>query len=252
MAKKQSNTVIPSELVSALAKLAEEAVPIQEWITGSHKEFKPSESPLPWRPAAGSPGLKTEQLKVVEYLEQYWQQLEIAEKPLVKRLRDLQEQPSDEFFSKAWRKRRALNSDSVFGAVHSDNVPFRESDEATGEHHIVGRIEFLRGCWEPLLEAIRQYDPDHGPTGSSDWKGFMKWLHRGEFGPRLSEFVHVFAADVLRALMNQDHLLLNHPQKSALLIELGEGRRPDAERGAHTVEEVAKAVQTLERLIDAP
>ena len=62
MAKKLANQVVPAELIPALANLAEEAVPLAEWIKGPHKDFQPNET-VPWRPSAGSPDLSTRQLQ---------------------------------------------------------------------------------------------------------------------------------------------------------------------------------------------
>jgi hypothetical protein len=251
MAKK---TFIPANLRDALSELAEAVVPLDKWT--KEKSYPPMESPVPWRPTTGAPTLSTKALNVVDYLEAYWSQLARDEAPLIERLREVQANPPQNIISTAWRQRRGMSSRGVFGAAESENTPLVELDESTNEHHVVGRADFYRECWEPLRRAIETY-------GSPDWPGLAKWMHRGEFGPRLSEFVHLFAIDVLRAVMNQDSKHVPapaYPYQAAVLIELGEGRRvgmnaslPDGPlSGKHTNEEVAEAVHKLESLIPVP
>jgi hypothetical protein len=143
----------------------------------------------------------------------------------------------------AWRRSRGLADAPKFGVVKSSNVWL-----ADARGHPVSRATFYAACW-PLLKAAVDAKKTRG---SVDWEALARELLANANAqwpstqqPSSSAFVTQFASDMLYALLGM-RTAAPEPWRYAVLIELGEYRRPGNQ---YTPKDTATAVTRFEKAL---
>ncbi len=128
-----------------------------------------------------------------------------------------------------WRRNRGLNSAPKFGIVGSSNIWLTDPNG-----RVISRATFYSSCW-PLLNAVVTARRQTGPP--VDWAALAKDLLAGSAPqwpttsrPGSAAFLIQFAADMLYAMLGIRNPA-PEPWRRAVLIELGEYRKPGGNKG---------------------
>jgi hypothetical protein len=125
--------------------------------------------------------------------------------------------------AQGWRANRGLTNPPQFSVARSANVLILDS-----KGRPLSRREFYALCWLPLRAVIDA----RKPNSPGDWAGLAndlaadqtsQWPNTAD--PRSSTFIRQFVCDVLYAMVGLRNPVAP-PMRYALLVELGEHRRP--------------------------
>ena len=227
---------LTAEQRDLFGKLAAGMFPLDAWIKGPKAYQPPNAAALPWRIPGQS--LSLSDIKVIDFLEALLEADE-ADQVVAERWHELQQHPPAFIgHPKNWRAKHGLNAVQIFGAPDSDNVIIAEEEiNGAGQHRkrATARRHFYELCWPLFLTAVQHFNP----VNPANWGTFAQQLladdHANTHWPqppavepeaftKSSEFIKVFARDVLTAMMGMKNVV-PEPYRTALLIELGEFRR---------------------------
>jgi len=236
------DTALTPELRDILDNLATGLFGLDAWVREANK-YKPPHHELPWR--ATGHVFKPSDLGVIPFFENLLRESsgddDLGVRWAALTADPLRSSPLPD--AKAWRKNRGL-CDPKFGIVKSGNVWL---SNANGR--VISRATFYAGCWQPLLAAVRAKNP----ANDADWAQLASDLFNnnvpqwpGTQQPTSAAFIVQFTSDMLYAMLDQR----NHPKiegwQRAVLVELGEYRRPG---NLYTRDETDAAVDTFEALV---
>jgi len=251
---------VPQNVRPIIPPLAEAVLPVQAWTKQKapprYDQFIPPLPSVSWRPLGGDPTLSTALFEIVRYLEILVDKDDENVK-LAPRWNDIKADPTKFFQNRQgmpsadWRRgRRGLLPQAKFGAFDPDSSNFAFVGQgANNTPTAMSRQDFYDACW-PVLEKAFNFKP---PSTPADWVLFRDNLRTDQFtidwptsSPvKSSGFIRQFTVDVLRACLGQknDAITSNDPlAPRAVLIEVGENRRPD---DAYTVQDAGRAVGTF-------
>jgi hypothetical protein len=224
------------EAHGALLGLAEGLLPMQEWLQDPRKYVPPNAAELPWR---NGEALTHERLQTIEYVE--WliaasdaDDLLLARWDSIK-LNPLAYCPLPS--AREFREGRGLSQAPRFATVEAGNA----LADASGRQ--MSRQQLYNQCSPILIAAVNKAQRRLGPATpppSQFWTTLAQELHRGNCpewrdvagAPQSTLLTEQLLRDVLTALLN-GWLSVPPPWRYAVLIELGEFRRPgnDYSRG---------------------
>jgi len=235
------DTALTPELRDILDNLATGLFGLDAWVRGPNK-YTPPNTELPWR----APGhvFKPSDLGVIPLFENLLRESS-GDDDLGVRWDAITADPlkaSPLPDAKAWRKNRALG-DPKFGIVKSGNVWLTNANGS-----VISRATFYAACWQPLLTVVHAKNP----ANDADWAALAADLFNNNVPqwpttqqPTSAAFTVQFTSDMLYAMLGQR----NNPQfdgwQRALLVELGEYRRPG---NRYTRDNTDAAVDTFEAL----
>lgn len=232
------------DIKAILQNLVRAIFPLTDWLQNRGPGgYVPPDANLPWR----QPGarLSIDDFKVVDFLEDLladsgtdslaarWNKL-IANPP------QLDDHAAD------WRSARGLNPRGKFGILDSDNFLF--SMGADRRKAATTRRQYYEAVWPNLRSVVLAANPQ----SPSDWDKLLGRLRTDDAAlawPRpndaavpvsaASDFIRRLTVDCLFGLLNFSNDELTPPWDAALLIEVGEFRRPNRKVSA---QEAAEAV----------
>ena len=249
-----SNPILTPAQRELLSKLAAGMFPLDAWIKGAKTYVPPNATTLPWR--ASGQSLTLADINVMDFLEAVLQ-ADGDDQTTATRWGKLQNAPP-QFIGhpKNWRVKHGLSTTAKFGAADSDNVIIAEEETDAAGHHqkrATARLHFYELGLPLLLVAVQKTNP-------TDWGAFAQqllvddnakthWPQPPEVEPenftKSSEFIKVFARDILTAMMGMKNPVAE-PFRTALLTELGEFRRAG---NAYTVADTQQAVALFKQKI---
>jgi len=255
---------VPQSVRTIIPPLAEAVLAVQAWIKPKapprYDQFIPKLGSVPWRPGAAEPMLSTANFEIVRYLELLVDG-DGENVALAPRWNTIKADPTKFFQSRSglpaadWRRgRQGLAPGAKFGAFDPDSSNFAfVGQESGGPLKAMSRMEFYEACWGPLTDAL-QFKP---PSDAAGWVAFRDNLRTDQFTVnwptskvvKSSAFIRQFTLDVLRACLGQrnDAITAKDPVwQRAVLIEVGENRRPD---DPYTVQDAGQAVGTFTNAI---
>lgn len=243
-----------TEAREVLLGLAEGMLPLQEWITT--KSYLPSEhATLPWR---NGEKLTHERLRTIAYVE-WLVAASDADDLLLTRWDHIKQEPMAFCplpAARAFRDGRGLSQAPRFATVEAGN----SLADASGRQ--MSRQQLYNQCLPILIATVRAAQKRTGPDAlppfvpppSPFWVELSKELHRNNCrewrgvagAPQSTLLTEQLLRDVLTALLN-GWLDVKPPWRYAVLIELGEYRRPG---NAYTRDQVEAARQAFQDALD--
>jgi hypothetical protein len=231
---------------TTLTGLAEGLLPLQDWVTSeSHRYVPPNATDLPWR--AGEI-LTHERLQTIAYVE-WLVAASDADDLLLARWDHIRQDPLAYCplpSPRAFREGRGLSQAPRFATVESGNA----LADASGRQ--MSRRFLYDQCTPILIETVKEAQKRLGkatPPPSPFWSTLAQELHRGNCpewrgiagAPQSTLLTEQLLRDVLTALLN-GWLDVPPPWRYAVLIELGEFRRPG---NAYARSDVESALQSF-------
>lgn len=237
------DTALTPELRDILDNLATGLFGLDAWVKEATK-YKPPHTALPWR----APGhvFKPSDLGAIPFFENLLRESsgddDLGIRWAAITADPLKASPLPD--AKAWRKNRGLTCDPKFGIARSGNVWLTNANG-----RVISRATFYAGCWQPLLNVVHAKNP----ASDADWATLASDLLNNNvpqwpntLQPTSAAFIVQFTSDMLYAMLGQR----NQPQiddwQRAVLVELGEYRRPGK---GYTRDETDAAVDTFEALV---
>jgi hypothetical protein len=235
-----------------LIGLSEGLLPLQAWIASpEHTYLPPNAHELPWR--NGEP-LTHERLQTITYVE-WLVAASDADDLLLARWDEIRRNP----FAycplpapRAYRERRDLSQAPRFATVESGNALADASGRQMSRRHL------YRQCLPLLTVTFVEAQKRLGTPGANRafWTTLATELHRGNCpewrgiagAPQSTLLTEQLLRDVLTALLN-GWLDVAPPWRYAVLIELGEYRRPG---NAYTRGDVEVALEALKKALAVP
>jgi hypothetical protein len=237
------DTALTPELRDILDNLVTGLFGLDAWVREVNK-YKPPHEALPWR----APGhvFKPSDLGVIPFFENLLRETsgddDLGVRWAAVTADPLRSSPLPD--AKAWRKNRGLTADPKFGIVKSSNVWLTNAGG-----RVISRATFYAGCWQPLLAAVHA----RNPANDADWALLASDLFNnnvpqwpGTQQPTSTAFIVQFTSDMLYALLGQRNQPEIEGWQRAVLVELGEYRRPG---NRYTRDETDAAVDTFETLV---
>jgi hypothetical protein len=218
------------EARAALTGLAEGLLPLQEWVrSAAHVYVPPNAKDLPWR--AGE-SLTHERLQTIAYVE-WLVAASDADDLLLARWDHIRQDPLAYCplpSPRAFREGRGLSQAPRFATVEAGNA----LADASGRQ--MSRRQLYDQCTPILKATVNDAQKRLGPVTpppSGFWTTLAQELHRGNCpewrgvagAPQSTLLTEQLLRDVLTALLN-GWLEVPPPWRYAVLIELGEFRRP--------------------------
>jgi DNA/RNA endonuclease G (NUC1) len=241
----------PADLIEDLAYAL---LPLDQWVAG--KPYHPPQPDLLWRrllaaPPVGDAGPQFEtpltpaRLGIGRFIREILLRSE-QESALIERWSALASSPlthSPHADASRWRAERGLSNEPRFGVLESENVLL----DSRGEH--LSRLRIYGSGLAALAEVVATRRPNHA---DGTWRTLARELYEDSCaewppaaGVESSRFTAQLVHDALRGLFGVAGPA-PEPWKSAVLVELGEYRRPG---NTYTREDVQKASDALvERL----
>lgn len=219
-----------TEARTALTGLAEGLLPLQTWVTSeTHKYVPPNAKDLPWRVGEI---LTHERLQVIAYVE-WLIAASDADDLLLARWDQIRQDPLAYCplpSPRAFREGRGLSQAPRFATVESGNALADASGRQMSRRYLYDQ------CAPILSATVTEAQKRLGtatPPPSPFWTTLAQELHRGNCpewrgvagAPQSTLLTEQVLRDVLTALLN-GWLDVPSPWKYAVLIELGEFRRP--------------------------
>jgi hypothetical protein len=234
---------------ASLVGLAEGLLPLQDWINSPNKYVPPNAKHLPWR--AGQP-LTHERLQTLAYVE-WLIAASDADDLLLARWDQIKQDPLAFCplpSARAFREGRGLSQAPRFATVEAGN----SLADASGRQ--MSRRQLYDQCAPVLIAAVKDAEKRLGPAPtppSPFWTTLAQELHRGNCpewrgiagAPQSTLLTEQLLRDVLTALLN-GWLEVPIPWRYAVLIELGEYRRPG---NAYSRSDVDAALQTFKKAL---
>jgi len=235
-----------------LTGLAEGLLPLAEWVASpDHRYLPPDAKDLPWR--NGEATLTHDRLRTIGYVE-WLVAASDADDLLLTRWAQIRQDPfayCPLSSPRAFREGRGLSQAPRFATVESGNA----LADASGRQ--MSRQQLYRQCVPILADTVRFAERRLGaatPPPSVFWTKLAAELHRGDCpewrgiagAPQSTLLTEQLLRDVLTALLN-GWLDVPPPWRYAVLIELGEYRRPG---NAYTRKDVDIAVENFKRALD--
>jgi hypothetical protein len=231
-------------LRSVFQNLTYAIFPLAEWLASRAASggYVPPIPDLPWR-KPGAPPLSIDDLKVGDFFEALL--ADDKDTALATRWNTLIANPPK--FPRTdptgWRTSRGLNAAAKFGILDSDNfVLFSKALDQT--KIATTRAQFYQTIWPALNDVVVTVKPQT----PQDWTKLVdrlrtddptvRWPSRP--APTSSEFVRQFTNDCLYALLNVTNGL-PAPWNAAVLIEVGEFRRPGQKVSAKAAADAVQA-----------
>ena len=220
-----------SGLRDILERLSEGMFHLNEWI--QTKSYNPEDhgEAAPWRHPVD---LTPKKLGAIEFFDAMLRET-AGDAVLLRRWSEVSLNPlrfSAQDEPQTWRTDRGLCPAAKFGPDISQNSPY-------------GRAGFYGPFWPLLQQAVAAANPQDVAA----WQALADELladkpgHWPQGGPKSSDFIKQFAADVLYAMMDMRNPVAE-PVRSALLAELGEHRRVGNKYTAELVESARQALQS--------
>ena len=213
-----------AEARAALTGLAEGLLPLQDWITSpTHTYIPPDAKDLPWRTGEV---LTHERLRTISYVE-WLVAASDADDLLLARWEHLRQDPLAYCpleTPRAFREGRGLSQAPRFAAVEAGNALADASGRQMSRRYLYDQ------CTPLLIAAVKQAQRREEPP---TWTALATELHQGNCSewravagaPQSTLLTEQLLRDVLTALLN-GWLDVPSPWRYAVLIELGEYRRP--------------------------
>ena len=237
-----------------LTGLAEGLLPLSDWVA-TKSYVPPDHKALPWR---NGETLTHERLRSIAYVE-WLVAASDADDLLLARWDHIKQDPLAFCplpAARAFRDGRGLSQAPRFATVEAGNA----LADASGRQ--MSRQQLYDQCLPILIATVRDAQkrtgpdalPAFAPPPSPFWIALAKELHRGNCrewravagAPQSTLLTEQLLRDVLTALLN-GWLEVPPPWRYAVLIELGEYRRPG---NAYTREDVEKARQSFQAALE--
>jgi hypothetical protein len=232
----------------ALTGLAEGLLPLQQWVMNPMHTYQPPDAAaLPWRSGLT---LTHERLQTIEYVE-WLIAASDADDLLLARWDRIGQDPLLHCpipAARAFREGRGLSLSPRFATVEAGNALADAGGRQMSRRHL------YQQCTPILVRAVAAARKRDGmPTDSSFWTMLAEELHRGNCpewravagAPQSTLLTEQLLRDVITALLN-GWLDVPAPWRYAVLIELGEFRRPG---NAFQRADVDKATAALKKAL---
>jgi hypothetical protein len=234
-----------SEARATLLGLAEGLLPLQDWINSPTKYVPQNANELPWRQGEA---LTHERLQTIAYVE-WLVAASDADDLLLKRWDQIKQDPLAFCplpSARAYRDGRGLSQAPRFATVEAGNALADASGRQMSRRHLYDQ------CTPILIKTVRDAQKRLGKAErppAKFWTDLAQELHRGNCpewrgvagAPQSTLLTEQLLRDILTALLN-GWLEVPPPWRYAVLIELGEYRRPG---NAYARSDVKTALQTF-------
>jgi hypothetical protein len=213
-----------AEARAALTGLAEGLLPLQDWVTSpTHKYIPPDAKDLPWR---NGEALTHERLRTISYVD-WLVAASDADDLLLARWDHIRQDPLAYCPLEApreFREGRGLSQAPRFATVEAGNALADASGRQMSRRYLYDQ------CVPLLVATVKQAQKRVPPP---TWTELANELHQGNCpewraiagAPQSTLLTEQLLRDVLTALLN-GWLDVPSPWRYAILIELGEYRRP--------------------------
>jgi hypothetical protein len=237
------------EAHAALLGLVEGLLPLQEWLSSPDKYVPPNTKELPWR---NGEALTHERLQTISYVE-WLVAASDADDLLLARWDRIRQDPLAFCplpSARLFREGRGLSQSPRFASVEAGNAPADASGRQMSRQQLYDQcVPILIDIVEPAKKRIAAIVP---PVPF--WTTLAQELHRGNCpewrgfagAPQSTLLTEQVLRDALTALLN-GWLDSPPPWRYAVLIELGEYRRPG---NAYTRDDVKGSLQHFKDTLD--